>query len=82
MIYYPDQPFNARYSRKPITNEDREIRDAIQLRNTVLSERLGISIDMIKNLLDDHWCQSNRETVAILLNVRCDYNSSSPWDRM
>lgn len=74
MFYYPDQTYR---SHQMITNQTRRVDSAVYARNLVLAERLGISINDLKNLMNDTWCDEHRESVARLLNIRCDRNNFS-----
>lgn len=71
MFYYPDHAYQT---HQAVTNRIRCIDNAVHARNVVLTERLGISIQDLKDLMDDTWCDEHRESVARLLNIRCDRN--------
>lgn len=81
MIYYPEQPYSARYGGPMITNQDKYTYDPLDARDLVMSQRLGCTMEDIRHLCDDEWVKTHRESVAKLLNIRCDYNSFSMCDR-
>lgn len=81
MKYYPEYTYRERYTGALITSADKEVRDPITLRNMILVKKLGCTEGELRNLLDGTWVMSHRESVARILDVHCDRDSFSVYDR-
>lgn len=78
MKYYPDLKFND--SILKVTNRTRMIEYPTEARDVVLAERLGCTVETLRNLCDDLWVNTHRESVARILNIKCDRDSFSLYD--
>lgn len=69
MKYYPNYQFNT-----PILEccKSECCKTAVAARDYVMCKKLGISVKDLYHLLDDKWCNEHRESVARILDIRCD----------